>query len=87
MQEDRSELIRLLRNSGMTSLAGLAEKCFAAAEHYRHHIEAGGEEALLKTAALMKYVTAAKNKLDMISAVCSMEYGAEEEQTEKEDNE
>ena len=86
VQEDRSELIRLLRNSGMTSLAELAEECFAAAEHYRHHIEAGGEEALLKTAALMKYVTAAKNKLDMISAVCSMEYGAEEEQTEKEDN-
>ena len=87
VQEDRTELIRLLRNSGMTSLAGLAEECFAAAEHYRHRMEEGAEEALLKTSALMRYVTAAKNKLDLISAVCNMENGAEEEQTEKEDNE
>ena len=73
VQEDHTSLPDGLRAAGMVSLAGLAEKCFASAEGYRHHIEDGGEDALIRMTELMRYIRAAKNRLSRLTAIADME--------------
>ena len=77
VQEDNGRLTEVLKGTGMTSLAGLAKEYFAAAGAYRHDIAAGGQEALLRLAALLRYIYAAKSRLSMISAIYEMEQSAD----------
>ena len=72
VQEDHTQLLDALRRTGMTSLTKLAEEGFSAADSYRHYIEDGGEDALLKMSGIMRYTVTAKKKLGLITAENAM---------------
>ena len=68
-QEDSTALVGQLERCGLVTLAELSKGFFEVAESYRHSTGDGGENTLIKMAALMEYITIAKRKLGLISAM------------------